>query len=77
MIWVLVVKHFEDAHPYPVVEHRFRGKTRKEAEHFYESHLASDRFMRDCVKKTVGPGLREGMFDGRVHCRSVLSWERE
>ena len=49
-MWRIVHQTFEESvgDSYPVLEHIFYGKTRKEALRYYQSHLKSDEFFRDC-----------------------------
>lgn len=63
----LVVDITEGAtkHKYPVVRHIFVGKTRKEAQGYYDSHMKTDEFMRDCVKDDKWKD---------VECKHTLSW---
>jgi hypothetical protein len=56
--WALTVDIFEPegaGTEYPVVRHVFFGKTQREAEHYLESHLKSDAFLRACMS---GRGYR-------------------
>lgn len=50
-----------------VLTHTFHGTTPEEAVHFYESHLKSDSFLRECVE--------QGLFQGRVPCKVSMHWE--
>lgn len=61
-MWTLVVETFEPSHRYAIVEHRFRGDTQQEAEGYYQAHLRSDRFLRECMEY--------GQFDGSVQCKN-------
>lgn len=63
----LVVDIYEKAtkEAYPVVRHIFVGKTKDEAQGYFGSHMKTDEFMRDCVKK--------GKWE-QVECRSVSHW---
>ena len=65
-MWSLHIKIYEQP-PYPVVEHIFRGRTKREAMGYYESHLKTDSFLRDCV--------RHERFQG-ISCHAVASWRR-
>ena len=49
--WAAILDIYETGHTYPVVRHIFFGRTRKEAEHYHESHLKTDSFMRSCEQK--------------------------
>ena len=53
-----------EAKDYPVVKHVFIGKTREEAQGYYEAHLETDKFLAGCEK---------GKF-GDIVCRNELSW---
>lgn len=68
-MWSLHVQIFESevGDAYPVVEHVFRGRTKKEALGYYDSHLKTDTFLHDCV------------FRGKwrdVDCYVVSHWTR-
>ena len=65
----LVVRIYEPSvgEDYPVVEHRFFGRTRREAEGYYRAHLKADRFLRGCVE--------EGHF-ADFECDSEIYWEK-
>jgi len=67
-MWTLVVETFEPSHRYAIVEHRFRGETQEEADSYYQAHMRSDRFLRECIER--------GQFDGRVQCRNKVKWVR-
>jgi hypothetical protein len=68
-MWALHVKIYESevGDAYPVVEHVFRGKTKAEAQGYYESHLKTDTFLRNCVEKSR---WRD------VNCYAVAYWAR-
>lgn len=51
---------------YPVVRHSFYGKTKEEAQGYYESHLGTDEFLQDCVKS--------GKWQ-EVKCTTKTHWE--
>jgi len=36
---------------YPVVRHTFFGKTKAEAQGYYNAHMTTDQFMRDCTER--------------------------
>jgi hypothetical protein len=36
---------------YPVVSHIFYGKSENEAKGYYDAHMTTDQFMRDCTKR--------------------------
>ena len=61
----LVVDIFE-AKPYPVVTHIFNGRTRAEAQSYYDAHLDTDEFLRGCV--------RAGRYK-KLICRHETRWE--
>jgi hypothetical protein len=67
MLWVLVHQIFEQAtnYAYPVVEHRFVGKTKAEAQGYHDAHLGTDSFLRGCEQR--------GRWQD-VTCRVELSW---
>lgn len=65
-MWVLHVKIYEQE-PYPIVEHVFRGRTKREAEGYYRSHLKTDDFLRGCVVR--------GKFRD-LDCRAEAYWAR-
>jgi hypothetical protein len=67
MTHVLRVDTFE-AKPYPIVRHEFRGETRAECMHYYQSHLKTDAFLAGCA--------RSGRL-GKVECRNEVSWYTE
>jgi hypothetical protein len=66
-LWALHVEIYERP-AYAVVEHVFRGKTKSEAMGYYESHLKTDSFLRDCVE-------RDRWRD--IDCRAVAYWTRK
>jgi len=53
MYWRLVVDIFEMSvgYEYPVVRHVFTGRTADEARGYFQAHLETDEFMRDCVER--------------------------
>lgn len=65
-LYILVNRIYEPGTPYPVVEHRFFGQTKEEAEGTYHAHLAADAFLRGCVES--------GLYAGKVACRSEMFW---
>ena len=70
MIWKLVVDIYEPAGvgwDYPVVRHEFFGKTQAEAEGYFNSHMKTDVFMRDCVTRQRWE---------RVECSPRMHWEQ-
>lgn len=70
-LYVVQVDIYEAAtrYAYPVVQHRFLGKTQKEARGYHEAHRQADSFLRACEDR--------GVFQGDVRCRAVVSegWE--
>lgn len=64
---VYVVDIYESAagDDFPVVRHQFYGKTRKEAKGYYEAHMKTDKFMKDCVEKKQWK---------KVKCQSKKYW---
>lgn len=52
-LWFVVVDIFEPSvgYSYPVVRHVFPGKTEEEARGYFEAHMTTDAFMRDCVRE--------------------------
>jgi hypothetical protein len=70
MLWALVVDIFEPAGAgtdYPVVQHTFYGRTKREAEGYFKSHMKTDVFLRDCVTRQRWE---------RVACTATMRWER-
>ncbi len=68
--WALYVDIYEPAGAgmgYPVLRHIFYGKTKTEAQGYYDAHLTTDTFFAGCVLRG-----RFGDFD----CRSFQKWER-
>lgn len=68
-LWKLVVDIFEPSvgFEYPVVRHEFYGRTKKEAEGYYQAHLTTDAFLRGCVEKKRWK---------RVQCETDAFWEQ-
>jgi len=64
MLWAYTVDIYEAlvGDDYPVVQHTFYGRTRAEALHYFQSHMVTDAFMRDCVNT--------GRWE-QVTCRAV------
>ena len=62
----LVHEIWEGDTPYPVVTHTFTGKTRDEAEGYFEAHLKTDQFFAS-MEKT-------GKF-GKIQGRTKRSWD--
>jgi hypothetical protein len=52
--------------PKLVLRHIFFGSTLDESIHYYNSHMKSDEFMRDCING--------GCFKGNVPCKAVSYW---
>jgi hypothetical protein len=68
--WELAVEIFEPGGAgmgYPVVTHVFKGRTQKEARGYYDAHMGTDSFLRDCVKS--------GKF-GTFKCRTFYRWRK-
>ncbi len=65
--WRLVVDIFEAGIglEYPVVRHVFAGRTKEEAFGYFEAHLGTDEFLRDCESR--------GQWDG-VTCSLRTRW---
>lgn len=68
-LWELHVQIFESeiGDAYAVVEHVFKGRTKTEAQGYFESHLETDTFLRNCVQKRR---WRD------VDCYAVAYWTR-
>ena len=65
----LIVQTYEPSRKYAIVEHIFRGETKQEAIGYYNAHLRSDIFLRECTET--------GLFDGRVRCHSKMKWMKK
>ena len=52
---------------YPVVQHVFVGKTREEAQGYYDAHLKTDKFLAGCAN---------GKF-GDITCRNEMTWSND
>jgi len=39
-----------EAKSYPIVRHEFRGKSQAEATRYFNAHMNTDSFLRECVK---------------------------
>lgn len=63
-LYYVQVDIYEPSRDFPVVQHRFNGRTREEARGYHEAHRKSDSFLRQCEDK--------GVFDGRVMCRAIV-----
>ena len=53
-VWVIVHDIYEPKSAgshYPVVRHTFIGKTKDEAQGYFDSHMKTDRFFKACEKK--------------------------
>ncbi len=48
-MYILKISIYEEAtnYKYPVVEHRFTGKTQEEALGYFKAHLKTDSFLSD------------------------------
>lgn len=65
----LVVQIFEQSiKSYPVVEHRFNGRTKKEAENYFKAHMQTDSFLRECVEGDN--------FQHQFSCSHRIFWAR-
>lgn len=69
MIHTLIVKTYEPSRRFPILEHRFSGRTKEEAFGYYQSHLKSDAFLRACEERGVFHAGR-----GDVQCRNTHRW---
>lgn len=61
--WRLISKIFEPegvGMDYPVVVHTMYGQSAEEAQGYYDSHMESDSFLRQCVE--------DGNFEGQFKC---------
>lgn len=58
----LTVETFEEGGDRPVVTHIFHGDSPEQAEVFYQAHLQTDQFLRDCA---------DGHF-GDMPCRNLI-----
>jgi hypothetical protein len=70
MLWKLIVDIYEPAGAgtdYPVVQHTFYGRTQREAQGYFVSHMKTDKFMADCVTQQRWE---------RVDCQASMRWER-
>lgn len=65
--WTYIVDIYEPSvgFDYPVVEHRFHGKTKAEALAYFQAHMKTDSFLRGCVEKSRWE---------RVPCRATQRW---
>lgn len=61
-MYALIHDIFERQQEAPILRHVFVSSTKEGARHYYESHLKSDRFLKECEDK--------GKFDDRVPCRT-------
>ena len=61
----LVHEIYEGDTPYPVVTHTFTGKTREEAQQYFDAHMKTDKFMAAMEK--------DGKF-GDITGRTKKSW---
>lgn len=68
-LWAVVHSIYEKSvgNDYPVVRHVFYGKTPEEAQHYYESHLKTDSFLRGCETR--------GRWNS-VACRTEITLEK-
>jgi len=58
--WVFVAATYERSvgNDYPVVEHRFYGRTREDAHGYYRAHLKTDAFLAGCVERQRWSAVR-------------------
>jgi hypothetical protein len=49
--WRLVVDIFEPDADFPIVRHVFAGRTKEEAQGYFDAHMTTDSFMSGCVTK--------------------------
>jgi hypothetical protein len=68
VIHALHVLIYEEGNSVPVVEHVFRGRTRARAQGYFDSHLETDEFLRDC--------MAAGRWR-KIKCRHVARWATE
>ncbi len=47
----IISKIWEKELPYPIVVHVFNGETLKQANGFFQAHMKTDAFMRECIEK--------------------------
>lgn len=50
---------------YPILRHEFYGKTKDEAEGYYDAHLQTDEFLRGCVQRSAWR---------KVRCYAEMYW---
>lgn len=62
---VELVHEIYESPSYPVVVHVFKGKTKEEAQGYFDAHLKTDKFFAQCEKK--------GKF-GDIKCRTKTYW---
>lgn len=54
----LVHEIYEGDTPYPVVTHTFSGKSKAEAESYFNAHMETDRFLSAMEKKKTFKGIQ-------------------
>ena len=72
-LYAITVDIFEPSRPFPIVQHRFLGLTREEAEGYHEAHRKSDRFLRECEDKEAFSPQPTAV--STVKCRAVVRHE--
>lgn len=67
--WKLVVDIFEPTvgRAYPVVRHEFYGRTKRECSGYFEAHIGTDAFLRECLDKSRWKN---------VECTTLAEWVR-
>jgi hypothetical protein len=65
--WRIRSEIYEGDDPDPIVTHLFWADTREGAKEVMSAHMASDRFLNECIKKKL--------FSGRVPCRQEAFME--
>lgn len=63
-LYSITVATFEGTSPYPVIEHTFYGKDRKEALAYARVHTRTDTFFGACETT--------GLFMGKLRCRNKV-----
>jgi len=66
LLWAVVHSIYEESigDEYPVVQHTFMGRTRKEAVGYFRAHLKTDSFLRGCSER--------GQFGDGIRCRADM-----
>lgn len=63
-----LLSFIHEAKPYPIVTHIFSGMSEQEVRGYYQAHLRSDAFLRECTTR--------GNYQGLFRCRAVVVIER-